>query len=328
MHNGISVVIPNYDGIALFPHTLPSVFSALAKIQLPSQVIVADDCSTDRSIEYLKTHFPLIEIVQNETNSGFSVTANRGISTTKYNLVLLLNSDVKLEPDYFIHQLKYFDKSDTFGVMGRIVGWEDDIIQDGAKYPYFHGVKIKTSGNYLLKNEADMKEGLYSMYVSGANAFLNKEVFLSIGKFNEIFSPFYVEDYELSVRAWRLGYKCYYEHNAVCRHRTSATIKNKNAKQAIETVYNRNKMYLHAIHLPAAKRYLYFLQVGYEVVTRFITGRWAYIQAVGSFIESYGEVKASRKKLNQLAASKKLLSVSEVAKYILGSVKHKNMIRF
>lgn len=328
MHNGISVVIPNYDGIALFPHTLPSVLNALKKLQLPSQVIVVDDCSTDGSVAYLQTHFPTIEIVQNETNNGFSVTANRGISTAKYDLVLLLNSDVKLEPDYFIHQLKYFEKQDTFGVMGRIIGWDDDVIQDGAKYPYFHGVKIKTSGNYLLKNEAEMHEGLYSMYLSGANALLNKKIFLAIGRFNEIFSPFYVEDCELSIRAWRLGYKCYYAHNAVCRHQTSATIKTKSAKQVIETVYNRNKMYLHAIHLPAAKRYLYFLQMVYEVFTRLVTGRWAYIQAVGSFIETYDTVKASRKNLNQLAVSQKLLSVNEIATCILRSIKHKTIIRF
>ena len=37
--------------------------------------------------------------------------------------------------------------------MGRIIGWEDDAIQDAAKYPSFHGVKIKTTGNYLPVEE-------------------------------------------------------------------------------------------------------------------------------------------------------------------------------
>ncbi len=43
---------------------------------------------------------------------------------------------------------------------------------------------------------------------------------------DELFSPFYSEDMELSIRAWRLNWKCYYEHQAVCRHRLSATTKN------------------------------------------------------------------------------------------------------
>src|SRR5215207_430546 len=103
MYNSVSVVIPNYNGIELFPHTLPTVFTALEKIQLPYEVIVVDDCSTDNSIGYLKTNFPLVQIIRSEKNFGFSVTANSGMKNAKYDLVLLLNSDVKLDPDYFIH---------------------------------------------------------------------------------------------------------------------------------------------------------------------------------------------------------------------------------
>ena len=64
-----------------------------------------------------------------------------------------------------------------------------------------------------------MKEGLYTMYLSGANAFMDKEKFMLIGKLDEIFSPFYVEDFELSLRAWRLGFTCYYDYESVCRTR-------------------------------------------------------------------------------------------------------------
>lgn len=328
MHDGLSVVIPNYDGVALFPHTLPTVVAALSNFPLPSEIVVSDDCSTDESVAYLQKNFPFVRIVQSEINSGFSVTANRGIAAAQYELVLLLNSDVKLEPDYFARPLKYFERPDTFGVVGKIVGWEDNLIQDGAKYPYFHGAKIKTSGNYILKWKEEMKDGLYSMYLSGANALLNRKIFLAIGGFNELFSPFYVEDYELSLRAWRLGYKCYYEHRAVCRHRVSDTIKRKSAKAAVEKIYNRNKMYLHAIHLPAGKRYLYFLQLIPEVIGRLLIGQWAYTQAVLAFITSYPQVRASREKLQKLAAGKKLLSVREVARFIWDSIKNKDVLRF
>lgn len=201
MNTGLSIVIPNYNGVALFPHTLPTIYAAAQSLPFPYEIIIADDCSTDDSLLYLKTHHPRIKIIRNEKNSGFAVTANRGIKAAAHNLVLLLNNDVQLTPNYFEPQLCHFEQADTFGVMGRIVGWNDDRIQDGAKYPYFHGVKIKTSGNYLLEEEAAMQPGLLSIYISGANAFLNKKAFLACGGFNEIFSPFYVEDYELSLRA-------------------------------------------------------------------------------------------------------------------------------
>ena len=228
MVKGISVIIPNYNGINLLPVTLPTVILALENSSRPSEIILADDCSTDASVEYVQQNFPGIKIIQNAVNSGFSVTANRGVAISAYDKILLLNSDVKLSPDYFLHQYKYFDKPDAFGVMGRITGWEDDIMQDGAKYPYFHGAKIKTSGNYILRDKVLMKDGLYTIYLSGANAFIDKEKFLLIGGFNEMFSPFYSEDYELSLRAWRLGFTCWFDYESVCRHKVSHTIKSEN----------------------------------------------------------------------------------------------------
>jgi len=328
MQKGISVVIPNYNGAKLFPETLPTVFTALKNTSLPWEIIVCDDCSTDNSIAFLQAGFPEIKIITTKSNSGFSVTANKGINAAQFDWILLLNNDVKLEPIYFYPQLKYFEASDTFGIMGRIVGWDNDTIQDGAKYPSFHGVKIKTAGNYLLKNEAEMKNGLYSMYLSGANAFINKNVFLQIGGFDEIFSPFYVEDYELSLRAWRLGYKCYYEHSAVCRHQTSTTIKSKNRKNEIEKIYNRNKMYLHAIHLTSAKRYVYYVQLFFEMLTRIVTGRFAFVQSIFAFIKNYKQVRNSRKRFYQKANNKNVLSVKDISDNILNSLKDKEIVRF
>lgn len=325
---GISVIIPNYNGAVLLPQVLPTVFTALNNSGVPFEIVVVDDCSADGTLRLLKEKFPGVKVLQNEVNSGFSNTSNRGIRAAIHDWVLLLNSDVKLEPDYFKPLLKYTDNDRVFGVMGRIIGWDDDRIQDGAKYPFFHGVKIKTSGNYLLKDEKRMENGLFTMYLSGANAFMNKKLFTAIDGFNELFSPFYVEDFELSLRAWRLGYECYYDYNAVCRHKTSATIAGGNKKRSIKKIYNRNKMYLHAIHLSNPKRLLWFLQITGESFIHLITFKWSYIRAAAQFSGSYKKVIASRKKLQQAAAGKKLLSVNEVVAKIMVSIKGKEITRF
>ncbi|MFC0774445.1 glycosyltransferase family 2 protein [Terrimonas alba] len=325
---GISVVIPNYNGLSLLPQVLPTVLAALHQSGIASEIILADDCSTDESVALVRNNFPAVKILSNEVNSGFSVTANKGIYSAKYDWVLLLNSDVKLEPDYFRHLFKYTTRSDVFGVMGRIIGWGDEKIQDAAKFPFFHGVKIKTSGNYLLKDEAAMTSGLYSMYLSGANAFLNRKIFLDIGGFNELFSPFYVEDFELSLRAWRLGFKCYFDYNAVCRHRTSATINSSNKKKHIKIIYNRNKMYLHAIHLKKGKRVVWFVQLFLEALVHLITFKWTYIKSMTLFFKNYSSVQACRKELDQKAFNKKLLSVDEVVGSILQSIAGREIIRF
>jgi len=325
---GISVVIPNYNGEVLLPQVLPTVLTALNNAGLSFEIIVVDDCSTDGSIHLLNKKNSGIRILQNNINSGFSVTSNKGIREAKYDWILLLNSDVKLEPDYFKPLLKYTERTNVFGVMGRIIGWADNSIQDGAKYPFFHGAKIKTSENYLLKNKQDMDNGIFSMYLSGANAFINKKIFLAIGGFNELFSPFYVEDFELSLRAWRLGYECHYDYNAVCRHKTSTTIAAGNKKRDIKKIYNRNKMYLHAIHLSNGKRLLWFFQLAGECLGHLITLKWSYIQSLFLFLTSYKKVISSRKRLKQIAGGEKILSVNEVVDKIMDSLKGKEVTRF
>ena len=323
MLQGLSVVIPNYNGIALFPHTLPSVFSALDHTGLPYEVIVVDDCSTDDSIAWLRANYPVIRLLKNERNSGFSVTANKGIRAASHDKVLLLNSDVKLERSYFEHLQSYFDDPLVFGVMGRIIGWDDDIIQDGAKFPSFHKAKIKTNLNYLLCNEAEMEGGLLSMYVSGANALLDRQKFLHAGGFNELFSPFYVEDYELSLRAWRLGWKCMYEHRAVCRHRTSTSIQAKSRKNFIRTISLRNKWYLHSIHLEGRRRMLWWIQLVPEILVQLLLFKTFYFKALVLFVKTYGGVRKSRAALKQLAGKKELLCIDLVASAVRDSIKGK-----
>jgi GT2 family glycosyltransferase len=326
--NGISVVIPNYNGLELLPITLPTVFKALDNTKLSYEVIVVDDCSTDNSVNWLKENYSSVKIVLNKNNSGFSVSCNKGVHASVYDKVLLLNSDVKLTPNYFMHQFKYFENEKTFGVMGRIIGWEDDILQDGAKYPYFHGAKIKTSGNYILADERRMKDGLYTIYLSGANAFIDKKKFLLFGGFNEIFSPFYVEDYELSLRAWRLGFVCWFDYESVCRHRVSYSIKSKAKKSSIEAIYYRNKMYLHAIHLEGYKKLIWFAQISLGAIVRLLIFQFYFIRAWFMYLFSLNKVKKSRRDFDNL--SEKLnsrLSVKEVADIVLTHTKE-DVIKF
>jgi GT2 family glycosyltransferase len=315
----ISVVIPNYNGVHLFPETLPPLIRALEESGKQFEIIISDDCSTDNSLAYLKQNFPEISILTSDTNSGFSITINKGIALAKYQLVLLLNSDVKLSDTYFINQFKYFNLPDTFGVMGQIIGWEDNIVQDGAKYPKFEGFKLKTSGNYFPDGQS---LPAYSMYLSGANALVDREKLLQLKGFDELFSPFYMEDVDLSMRAWRVGWKCYFEPEAICRHRTSTSIKSKNKKNYIRSIYNRNKMYFHAIHLKGLWLAAWFVQTLLELLFRMITFRFDYVMSFAHFLRNLKGVRRSRARLSKLAAIEgKLLSFSAVINTMQGSAR-------
>ncbi len=323
---GISVVIPNYNGVHLFNDTLPTVEEALCGVDKPSEIIIVDDCSTDGSVEYLQENYPFVRVIAKTENSGFSATCNAGVAAAKYDKVLLLNSDIKLTPSYFTNQLRYFDKPHTFGVMGRIIGWNDNKIQDGAKLPSFHGAKLKTSGNYLLRDEAQMQEGLYSMYLSGANAFIDKEKFLLLNGFNELFSPFYSEDVDLSLRAWRLGFRCYYDYTSICKHQVTTSIKLKCKKKYISTIYNRNKLYLHALHLDGIKRFLWYIQLFPELIVKLLSFKWHYVRSLQLFLNEQEKIKESREEFEKLAQKLKTRkTVEEVSSFILSSLKDKEL---
>ena len=303
-NKGISVIIPNYNGIELLPIILPPLFIALINSGLRYEIIVSDDASADNSIDYIQLNFPNIILIKNNVNAGFSTTINKGIKLAQYEYVFLLNSDVIISENYFKPLLRYFEREDTFGVMGKIVGWEDDTIQDGAKYPSYHGVKIKTSGNYIAVNPRE-DDWLYSMYLSGANAFVDKKKLLQLNGFDELFSPYYVEDYELSVRAWRMGWKCYYEHFAVCRHKISVTIKNKSSKSKVKVIYYRNKMFLHALHLSSIKLRVWYFQLIMETLLSLVTGKFYFFSALKYFFKKIPAVNKSRKVFNLILKESK-----------------------
>ena len=319
--SGISVIIPNYNGRYWLGEIMPPLLEALKQTALPSEIIVSDDRSTDGSVSFLQSAYPQVQVIANATNVGFAPTINKGIFASQYSHLLLLNSDVKLTPDYFSGLVRYFDKEDTFGVMSRIIGWDNDNIQDGGKYPSFHGLKIKTSGNYI---PAEEKTGqwLYSMYLSGANAFVDRKKIIELGGFDEIFAPFYVEDYELSLRAWRFGWKCYYAHDAICRHKESVTIKTKTKKNQINKIYYRNKMYLHALHLPGILLFVWHLQLFFECILNLVVLRFYYIQSVFQYVKHWPIVFAKRKAFRNLArqSAKELLSLKQVTKLVLDNI--------
>ncbi|MDB5031057.1 glycosyltransferase family 2 protein [Mucilaginibacter sp.] len=267
----ISIVIPNYNGRQLLAEYLPYTFAAIENANVAYEVIVVDDASTDTSVEFIKQVYPQLTLLINEQNSGFSFTCNQGIAAAQYELILLLNSDVKLAPDYFEQQFKYFEADDTFGVMGRIIDMDGDGIQDAARLPKFNGLKLKTEYFYYTEDTCDR---LYTLYLSGANALIDAAKLKEIGGFYELFSPFYCEDMELSIRAWKLGWKCYYEHQSVCRHQVSASTKNYQKPKWIKSTYYRNRFYLHALHLNGLALFCWYVQITLiDLLPKLLTGQ-------------------------------------------------------
>ncbi len=326
MKRSISVVIPNYNGKHLIELYLPSVLTALKTAGVEHQIIVVDDCSTDCSVAFIRQNYPKVILIVNRENKGFSFTCNRGIEVAGMELTLLLNSDVKLSPDYFAGQFRYFDKPDTFGVMGCIMSKDGLTIEDAARFLFFEGCRIKANRFYHSQNTDDE---IYTAYLSGANALIDTHKLKELNGFDEIYSPFTSEDSDLSTRAWLLGYKCYYEHQSVCYHQVSGSIRKNIAAAAIKKVYYRNrfiflKIYLKGVRALVWPAWLLFV----EVLPKLFAGHFWIVDSLKQYGQASSEIEQSVQQLEELRqAHSSNLRVKDVMRIINQSVKGKSIVR-
>lgn len=327
MKKSISVVIPSFNGKNLLEENIPFLLSSLESENIDFELIVCDDASTDDSLNFLKTNFPEIIILKNETNKGFSPTINLGILAAKKDLIFILNNDVKMTDFYFGHQLKYFENDDTFGVMGKIIGTGGET-QDTAKYPNIEGLKIKGSTNFELKNtRSDF--WIPTFMLSGANALIDrKKIQLLIG-FDEIYAPFYWEDVDLSIRAWRLGWKCYYEPNSVCIHPTSTTIGKLFKKKQVSIISDRNKFIFHSLHLDKNLLSKYKMKLFFKFLGCLFIFRFSFLKSYTAYLKKKESISKSENFLKQLSSNgKDLITISEVKNYILNEISDFEIVKF
>jgi len=231
----VSVVIPNRNGKKLLKKNLPHLIEAMNNSTIKYEIIVVDDASTDDSKKFVNSNFPFIVLVELPRNSGFAIAANNGVKKARYNYVLLLNSDIRVEREFILPLLKFFRNSKTFAVSNRAM--KDTSIaltkphQWIFKYGFFKEVYAKED-----------QKAVYAFGASGGHSLFDKKKFLELGGFDELFSPFYYEDADLGYRAWKRGYCVYYEPNSVVYHEHQANIGSSFSTNYINFIVKRNML--------------------------------------------------------------------------------------
>lgn len=319
----ISVVLPNYNGQHLMELYIPSTIEALQFSQIDFEFIVVDDCSKDNSVAFIEKEYPNIILLKNDLNSGFSKTCNKGISYASKDLVFLLNSDVKLTQKYFEQQLKYFEMPSTFGVMGRIMNFDGEKMEDTARVPYYKGAKFKADKFFYLEDD----QKCFTCYLSGANALIDRRKINFLNGLNEIYTPFYFEDFDLGLRAWKMGWHLYYNHESICYHEVSSStnaIKNSNS---VKIIYNRNSFILQSIHLNGSRRIFWHLQLFTNtLIGHILKGEFWIFSSLFDFLSNSTEIKKARLDIKELKkASNQSNNLDDIITIIGQSIKNKNV---
>lgn len=268
----ISIVIPNYNGAHLLRRNLPSVQRAAAAYNGQAEIIVVDDGSSDDSLQVLETDFPMVRIVSHQRNMGFAEAVHSGVNASNTELLFLLNSDVELEEKIFEPLVKYFDEPETFSVCPLMLDEKREINRHSWNLRRLvkGRLKIMEWGLSSAKTRRQLS-WLPTMYASGGSMMVRKSMFVELHGFHPIFKPFYSEDYDLGMRAWRRGWPSYFEPNVHVIHQKHGSIRDNFKINRIKCIRRRNRYLLEWIHLPTSKLWLSaipstFLQLVGEVI--------------------------------------------------------------
>lgn len=237
---GLSVVIPSFNGEALLRRHLAPLLSEV-RARPDTEVVVADDASTDGSMDLLAREYPDVRVSRSGRRAGFAVNCNRGVSEAVHDLVLCLNSDVRVTPGFLEPLVEAMADPDVFAAAPAILL---DARADAADADESRHATFLKGGllHHLRLKQADVgQRPLPVSYACGAALLVRRSAFLALGGFDTLYAPFYWEDVDLSYRAWKRGWRVVYAPGSIVHHEHRATIARFHDERDTEAIYARNQ---------------------------------------------------------------------------------------
>lgn len=214
----VSVIIPNFNGIAFLDSVLGSLEGQTIK---NFEVIFVDNGSTDGSCSFVSGNYPWVHIIELPENFGFCRAVNEGIRASKAPYVLLLNNDTEVKEDFVEQMLEAIQRHENaFSCGARMVQYHDrDRLDDAGDYYCALGwsyARGKGKDIELYQKE----EKVFS--ACGGAVIYRKKILDKIGFFDEEHFA-YLEDTDIGYRARIYGYENWYAPKAVVYHVGSGT---------------------------------------------------------------------------------------------------------
>jgi len=181
--------------------------------------------------------FPQVKLIVHQKNKGFSAACLSGVKAAQGEVVILLNNDVTVCNNFIDPLISHFKKEDTFSVSPLVLDEKGHVSSVSLRIPYLRRGKMK-----FQKTEEAISSPRYTLFGSGGSVAYSRKKFLLLGGFNPLYSPFYLEDRELGLRAWRRGWKSYLEPRAKVIHPKGQTINNRFQRKFISQVKQRNEI--------------------------------------------------------------------------------------
>ena len=238
----VSIIIPTLDGRELLRHALGSIARQRSRAH---EIIVVDNGSGDGTREMLAAEWPAVRVIALGRNLGFAAAVNHGIRAARGTVVVLLNNDTEVHPDWLGHlvapllvdptigscasRILDFEARDRIDSAGDQLGWVASQIGHGA----LDGPRFRIPRDVLS--------------ACAAAAAYRRDALEQIGLFDEWYVS-YLEDVDVGVRLCLAGFGCRYVPDAVVYHRGSQTARRRPAERF--HLIARNTLVLFFRHMP------------------------------------------------------------------------------
>lgn len=238
-HRAASVIIPNWNGHGLLQSFLPSVVQALAG-NPDNEIIVVDNASMDGSVALLRDHFPQVKILRMRQNAGFGGACNAGATAARNDIVVLLNNDMRVEPNFLPPLLDKFCDPHLFAVSSQIFFSDPNRRREETGLTETWWEKGQLGVTHHI--DPAIREAFPCAYPGGGSSAIDRRKFLELGGFDELFRPFYYEDTDLGRLAWTRGWSVLYEPNSIVHHEHRGTIGRKFKSGYVKQVIRKNAL--------------------------------------------------------------------------------------
>jgi GT2 family glycosyltransferase len=208
-----SIVLVLYNQAALTYQALQAIEHVA---DVPSEVIIVDNASQDRTAELLDRITGAC-VVRNETNVGFLEAVNQAGELAKGAYLVLLNNDAVLRPGALSAALAVFETEPAVGAVGGRIVLPEGSLQEAGSIVWRDG----SCQGYARGRPADAPEALFRRdvdFCSGAFLSIRTDLFHVFGGFDRSYAPAYYEETDFCVRLLRAGWRVIYEPTAVIDH--------------------------------------------------------------------------------------------------------------
>jgi len=222
----VAVVILNYNGKKLLPEFLPSVLANSSG----ARIYLADNASTDDSLEFVKKEFPTVNCIALKSNLGFTGGYNEALKQIKADYFVLLNSDVEVTANWLGPVISLMEKDrtvaacqpkvlsykekDTFEYAGACGGFIDKY-----GYPFCRGRVF----NELEKDKGQYNDAREVFWATGACMFVRAAVYNELGGFDDSYFA-HMEEIDLCWRMKNTGHKIMVVPASVVYHLGGGTL--------------------------------------------------------------------------------------------------------